>query len=491
MIVNYEYQNGHLILSYIDQKGDLKIKNYGWQNPTEWQPCSADDLEKSDRYHTWDRKPVKRVNVRWPNRYSIAEFLTNLPESEQQEIFAYNEPKIFFCDIEVEIIDGFPEAHLANSPITAICICHNNIINLLGIKDLEQAKVQKMQNDINQYFKKYDTNYKLKWYYYDTEKEMIETFFNDIVPKIPVLTGWNFVNYDWVYFVTRARKLGINPNVASPTGKLVRPWKKNQSEERPTFEELPKHRLVFDYLDIFAKWDTSIKIKESDKLDFVAKQVLDLPKLEYEGTLKDLYHKDWYKYLLYNCIDTLLVQQIHLKQRTFDLMLSLSNLAKIEIEQSMSAIRVTEGIFAKPYKDVGIVLCRQKPQIGIEEVEEVETEDGNTGGYVKYPAVGLHSWVTVFDFASLYPTTMRQFNIGPETFKGIRISDREALLNGTKHPIEEGDIILLNGAVFSKQDGQTKRVITDIFGDRKKNKGVSLDHKKQSALLKDYLKTRI
>ena len=44
--------------------------------------------------------------------------------------------------------------------------------------------------------------------------------------------------------------------------------------EKPTYEELPKHRLVFDYLDIFDKWDTSIKIKESNRLDFVAKKVL-------------------------------------------------------------------------------------------------------------------------------------------------------------------------------------------------------------------------
>lgn len=491
MIINQEYLNGRLIVSYIDDKGNLKMKNYPWANPTQWAVCSNTDPQKSDFYRTWDNKPVKLVSCRFPNRYSIADFLNKLPQQEKDEIFAYHEPKMFFCDIEVEITDGFPEAHIAENKITAICLVHGDTVLLMGIKKLEHDSwVDKLTKDINNYFKKYETKYKVKWVYYESEKEMIEDFFNELVPKMPVLTGWNFVNYDWVYFVTRARKLGINPNVASPTGKLIKPWKKNQNNEKPTYEELPKHRLVFDYMDIFDKWDTSIKIKESNRLDFIAKKVLGLPKLDYEGTLKDLYTKDYYKYLLYNCIDTLLVQQIHIKQRTFDIMLAISNLASIEMEHSVSAIRVTEGIFFKPYKEIGIVMVKQQQAGMFNQDDTEEEEDEDRGGYVKHPSAGLKSWVTVFDFASLYPTTMRQFNIGPESFKGIRINETEALLNGQINTIEENDIVLLNGAVFKNGNSETKKMITTMFSDRKKNKNIGLDHKKQVQLLKDYCTAR-
>ncbi len=489
MIVNYEYLNGKLIVSYINSKGNLEFKNYNWQNPLEWKVCSDRDIQKSDTFHTWDNKPVKLESTRYPSRYAIYEFLMKLPDAEKEAIFTYQEPKLFFCDIEVEITDGFPEAHIANNKVTAMCFIVKNKILLLGIKECPADWAQKIERDMNEYFKAYNTDYKVEWICYETEYDMLSYFFNDLLQKIPVLTGWNFVGYDWVYLVTRARKLGINPNVASPTGKLIKPWKKNANEQKPSFEELPKHRFILDYMDIFDKWDTSIKIKESNALDFVSGKILGVKKLEYEGTLKSLYEADYYKYLLYNCVDTALVQLIHNKQRTFDIMLAISQLAKIPIEDSPSAIRVTEGIFFTNFYKNGIVMCKQKHAV-LSDDAEVESDDDFGGGYVKFPAVGLKRWLTVFDFASLYPTTMRQFNIAPESFRGMKINDTQALLNGVKYELQPNDIILLNGAVFKNEESETKRILTSIFGDRKKNKNLGLDFKKEEQLLKNYFKER-
>jgi len=492
MIVNYEYLNGKLIVSYINPKGNLEFKNYNWQNPLEWYTCSDKDPQKSDFFHTWDNKPVKLGATRYPSRYAIYEFMMKLDEAERNDIFSYNEPKLFFCDIEVEITEGFPEAHIANNKVTAMCFIMNNKILLLGIQELSAKQVKQIEIDINTYFKDYETTYTVEWICYETEYDMLSYFFNDLVKKIPVLTGWNFVSYDWVYLVTRARKLGINPNVASPTGKLLKPWKKNANIHKPSFEELPKHRFVLDYMDIFDKWDQSIKIKESNALDFISSKVLGIKKLEYPGTLKELYEKDYYKYMLYNCVDTALVQLIHNKQRTFDIMMAISNLAKIPIEDAPSAIRVTEGIFFKPYYDKGIVMVKQKAAaiLSTSEDVEIEVEEELAGGYVKYPTVGLKRWLSVFDFASLYPTTMRQFNIAPESFRGIKINDSQSLLNGVRHEIEPNDIVLLNGAVFKNEDSETKRILTNIFADRKSNKNQGLDYKKQEQLLKNYYKQR-
>lgn len=491
MIINHEYLNGKLILSYIDKDGNLKFKNYNWQNPKQWVVTHDRDPEKSDFYRTWDKNPVKQINIRYPNRYSVYEYLLHLPEEERQEIFAYNEPKTYFCDIEVEITEGFPEAHVANNRVTAICMIYESKILLLGIKDFTEKEISKMEKDINEHFKKFNTEYKIKWEMFDSEYDMLHYFFNDLIKIIPVLTGWNFVGYDWVYLVTRARKIGINPNVASPTGKLIKPFKKNENAQKPTFEELPKHRLIFDYMDIFSKWDQSIKIKESETLDFTAGEVLGLKKLEYKGTLKDLYTNDYYKYMLYNCVDTALVQQIHKKQRTFDIMLAISNMSNIPIEDSVSAIRVTEGMLFESYYKQGIIMCKQKNTVLDNGEEEIEEETELTGGYVKYPSTGLKQWVTVFDFASLYPTTMRQFNISPEAFKGMKVNDTNyCLLNGKQYEIEDTDIVLLNGAVFNNKDSETKKIITEKFIERKKNKNIGLDFKKQTQLLKEFYKKK-
>ncbi len=494
MIVNYEYLNGKLILSYIDEKGNTKFKNYQQNNPLQQKTCSDTDLSKSNKYTTWDKKPVKLEATRYPNRYSIYEYLKKLPEEEKKDIFAYNEPKMFFCDIEVEITDGFPEAHLANNVVTAICIIFNNKVLLYGVKDIPSDQVNKMESDMNKHFEKFEKNYKIQQQYFETEYDMLSVFFNDIIKKIPVLTGQNFVGYDQVYLVTRARKLNINPNVASPTGQLIKPYKKPSVTKKPTFEELPIHRLVFDYMDIFDKQDTSIKIKENNTLDFVASKVLGVKKLEYECSLKELYTKDYYKYLLYNCVDTALVQLIHEKQKTFDLMLAISNLANIPIENSLSAIRVTEGIFFNKYFDNGIVMAKQKENNSLFNLssnsDNDDLDDELDGGYVKYPTTGLISQLTVFDFSSLYPTTMRQFNIAPESYLGLKLNEKETLLNGIKNIINDTDIVLLNDTVFKNENSQTKQILTNIFNDRKKNKNIGLDFKNQKELLKQYYNKR-
>lgn len=497
MIVNYEWKNSKVLVSYIDKKGRLKFKNYPMPNPMNWEVTTEDDIAKSDKLRTWDRKPVKQVLTRYPSRYSLYEFFHDLPKEEKDDIFAYNEPRVTFCDIEVEITQGFPEAHLADNKVTAICLIQGDKILLLGIKELSDNKITKMEKDINKYFEDFNTKYKIKWVFYDTEKEMLSELFNDIIPSMPVITGWNFVKYDWVYLVTRARKLGINPEIASPTGKLVKPWRKQDADKdyKPIYEELPDHRVIVDYMDVYKKWDYSVTIKESDRLDYVAEQMLGVKKLEFDGSLKELYHDNYYEYMLYNCIDTALVQLIHNKSRLFDIMLSISNVANIEILKAMSAVRVTEGIFFKPYYDNGIIMCKESKQQYVignadEDDEEDEAEKILKGGYVKYPSVGIFMWIVVFDFSSLYPTTMRQFNIGPEVFKGIKISDTESLLNGLKMQLHPKDIVLNNGAVFSHEEGITTQKLTSIFGDRRENQSIGLDYKNQEVLLQHYLQRR-
>lgn len=471
MILDYEYKNGKIILSHFNEKGNIEFKNYNWLNPLQWNICSDNDISKSDKFTTWNKKPVKLERTRYPNRYAIYEHLRKQNKKDQKEIFGYNKPNVWFCDIEVEITQGFPEAHLAENKITSIALINNNKIYLLGIKPLEEGQDKQLEKDINEYFSKFNTNYKVKWIPCKNEYELVDLFFNIFMPKIPVLTGWNFIDYDWVYLVTRARKIGINPEAASPTGVLKKPWKKDENEFKPTYEELPQHRMVFDYMEIFKKWDTSIKIRESLSLDFISKNVLNNKKLTYDGTLKDLYHNDWYKYLLYNAIDTALVQLIDKKQKTFDIMLSIANLSKIDVKSVLSQIRVTEGVLFDTYYNNGIVMAKQKTSY----TENDDDDDKEfSGGYVKFPCVGLRMWVVVFDYASLYPTTMRQFNIAPESFKGMKIDDNYCILDGVKNKIDKNDIILLNGAVFKNENSGTKQVLTNIYGSRKTNKKIGL-----------------
>jgi predicted RNA-binding protein len=65
------------------------------------------------------------------------------------------------------------------------------------------------------------------------------------------------------------------------------------------------------------------------------------------------------------------------------------------------------------------------------------------------------------------------FNISVDSYKGVISQDRSyVLFNNKKIDLEPTDIILLNGAVFRNETGVVNQVMTDIYGDRKKYKGL-------------------
>lgn len=479
MLIDYEYRKignqGKLILSYLNDNGKIQLDTHTWNNPVAFEICHPGDTKKLNDLKTWDNKPVKIVNCDIPKRYSIYEFIDRLDPVKQEEIFKYVEPEIYFMDIETEIVDGFPSQYDAKTKVLSIATVFKNEVLLMGLKDISDEEQKRMEDDMKEYFKPYKKSYNLRYIQYETEYDMMYDLFHTYLPKMAVLTGWNFVNYDWVYLVNRAERLGINPAVASFTKRL------EASRNRP-HERMPKHRLVVDYMDLYAKWDTSVKVKESNKLDFVASQVVGLPKLSYQGTLKSLYEKDYYKFMLYNVIDTVLVQLIHEKRRYIDVMLGISSLARIRMVDAFSTIAVTEGVLRKPFREkMGIVLVNDYTSDNLETIK---------GGWVKDPAVGMHKWVACYDFASLYPTTMRQFNIAPESYKGIKIDNQYCSFNSQRFLIEESDIVLsikddnnniVKETVFKNEDSVTKQMLTDVYNDRKK-------HKKNMMIEKDNYK---
>jgi DNA polymerase elongation subunit (family B) len=442
MLVDYEFKAGKLVLSYVDETGNVKLKHYNWRNPKKFVVTDEYDPEADKNFKTWNGRKVKNVYTNNPNRYSIYEFLDSLPQEEQDIIHAFNQPKIFYIDIETKIVDsGFVEPKDATAPIQSIAIVNENKIILMGYKRLSKDDLQWIKEETNRTFDKLGLKFDfIKYFYfgdYDKpEYEMMQYLFTKLIPRMPVITGWNFVNYDWVYMVNRARRVGVDPTQSSFTRNLVKAWKGE--------EEMPKHRVIVDYMELYKKWDTKIKVKESNSLDFVAEKTLGINKIAYTGSLQSLYEKDFRGYLFYNAVDTILVQEIHKKMKYIDIMLAISSLAKIPILDAASTLRVTEGVLREDYRDKkGIVIAK--------EYDKDPSSENVLGGFVKDPNKGMNRWVSCYDFASLYPTTQRQNNIAPENFKGVKVSNILAEYDGRREKIEEDDIICANGAVFDKK----------------------------------------
>jgi DNA polymerase elongation subunit (family B) len=502
MLVETQYltNSKKLVVSYVDKTGDIKLKYYNWDNPMKYVACDDTDDQKHPTYRSWDGKSVKQIEVNHPDRYATYEFLDALPESEKEEIFEFNLPKIFFIDIETEIVDGFPEAadvldadgtvvkEGAATQVLSISIVYDDKIILLGLKEMPEDMQKRITDNTNKYFEKFGGDYKFKYIKYDDEFDMLYAFFYKMIPKMPILTGWNFLNYDWLYLVNRSRKIfknvngkeyKIEPSVSSLTKRMNKMWGTNY--------ETPAHRMIFDYMQLYEICDTSIKVKESSSLDFVANKLVGVEKIKYNGSLQKLYEDDFETFMYYNAVDSVLVQKIHEARNYISIIYAISSLAQIRIvdvvsqmNNALGSLAITEGVLRNRF--------RQQDNIVLFRDEKGDAESTIAGGWVKDPVVGLNQWVVCYDFASLYPTTQRQFYIAPETFVGIQDEkDKSKCSNGRQIDLNK-HVVCINGVVFEKRSSPTLRMLEDVYADRKKNKKIMMAKKEELKEVLDEIK---
>jgi len=177
MLVDYEFRNNNLIISYVDKSGQIKLKYKNWARPTKFIKTGEDDPEKSGRFVTWDGSSVKEIYSKYPNRYSVYDFIDNLPKEEKEEIYEYNEPDIFFVDIENQILDKKPEPHLAEGEIQTISIVNKNKVLVIGTQTLTDSQIESIESDINNHFKKFSSDYKFKYVQYKNEYDLLFNLF--------------------------------------------------------------------------------------------------------------------------------------------------------------------------------------------------------------------------------------------------------------------------------------------------------------------------
>jgi DNA polymerase elongation subunit (family B) len=404
----------------------------------------------------------------------------------------------------------FAKPESATGEVLTISVVYEDKIILMGVKDLSAEAQERIKNDTNKYFEKYKSNYKFKYLKYDDEFDMMYNFFYKLVPKMPLITGWNFLQYDWMYLVNRAKRLKkvvngkeyyINPAVSSLTKKLNKIW--------GTEVEIPCHRMIFDYMQLYEVCDTTIKVKESSSLDYVASKLVGVEKVKYSGSLIKLYSDDFEQFMYYNAVDSVLVQKIHDSKNYISIIFAISSLAQIKItdvvsqmNNALASLAITEGVLRKRFRDQeNIVLFKDETR------NRYENGEGDIeGGWVKDPVVGMNMWSVCFDFSSLYPTSQRQFYISPENFVGIdrKVADyyksnNEAkadfsseyceTLSGQKIKINlDEHVVCVNGTVFKKVDSPTIKMLEDVFADRKKNKKIMLQKKEELKAVQDEMK---
>lgn len=455
-MIDIQQLRDRLKISFIGKSGNVEFKEIAIPKSErfKWEYSSSDRCDPV--FKSWDEKPVKSVPSHYLSKYRIEEFLKSLGDDYTKELNEFNQPNVWYCDIEVEVGDDFPDPEKAMRKVLTIALINSNAeVTVLGLKKLSSKEITNIRNRTQEHLKDFITDpITFTYVEFEHESDLLESFFVNYVRDIPLLTGWNFVRFDWRYLVNRARRLNIDPCLSSVSGQL----KGN--------DEIPEHKIIVDYLELYKKWDRVVKLKENNKLDTVAKAALGISKVHMDSNFMNMYETDFETYVFYNIIDTFLVYLLDRKLKTLQVFLLLGLVTGVEAMSAFSPIRMAETVATKKFYDKHRVVVENK---------NLKASGQFEGAYVKIPIPGFYENIAIFDFASLYPSTMRQFNISPETFKGMNVEIPE----GSKW------ITTASGAVFDNEnDSVVRDILTQYYAMRKEAKGKAF----QIAKEKDYLK---
>lgn len=421
------------IVNSLAKMGDNEVKDW-WDN-----------ARTSNSYQA--RKAVLRdLRVFSADGNLADEYIAKFNKQHPRESEFYGITRSF-ADIEVDgtKVRGFPEPTEAKAPINIITHYSDDKKNVyvLVLEDLESesyielAKTgfKDVYDALNQRYnveeKRNITFLPAEVYKAENELAMISRFF-DILneeDRPDYLSGWNF-SFDMEYFYNRIINLNGDPNTIMSANGVPIPYASVKVDNRSSdiadktdIFDIVNYTNIVDEMDIYANFTKPLGKEESYSLDYIGEKITGTKKNEFEGSIRDLHKRDYYSFMLYNIQDVILVADIdentgHLSQ--------LDTIGGITSTRATHALKKTISIrnFAEDY------YFRQGKVMSDNQSERYPHEKGLKGAYVLSPllleefgemnAAGkvsnrIFKYITDMDYSQMYPSTIRQRNISPET----------------------------------------------------------------------------
>lgn len=326
-----------------------------------------------------------------------------------------NAPKLHtaFLDIETDFnlaLGGYAPTEDPFNPITAITVyldwCDKLITLAVPPKTLSMESATVIANRFDDTF------------LFEREADMLDTFLS-LIEDADILSGWNSEGYDIPYIV----------------GRIIRTLSKDDLRRLCLWEQMPKKReferygaksftydtvgrVHLDYMQLYRKY--TYEERHSYALDAIGEYELNEQKLAYEGSLDQLYNQDFYKFLDYNRQDVVLLKKLDIKLKFIDLANELAHDNTVLLATTMGAVAITDqAIINEAHKQGFVVMNRRAKADPDEEESELPWDDTQAAGaYVATPKTGMHKDIGAIDINSLYPSSIRALNMGPETIVG-------------------------------------------------------------------------
>lgn len=305
-----------------------------------------------------------------------------------------------FFDIEVDFDSerGFSSPADPFNPITAITVYLDWIDNLVTLVIPPSSMSWETAQEIASEFE--------NCFVFGSEADLLNSFL-DLIQDADVLTGWNSEGYDIPYTVQRTTRV-----LSKDDTRRFCLW--DQLPKQRTFERFGAENLTFDligrvhmdYMQLYRKY--TYEERHSYSLDAILEYEGLAGKTKFEGTLDQLYNQNFKTFIEYNRQDVNGLAEIDRKLRFLDLANTLAHENTVLLPTTMGAVAVTEQAIINEAHERGMVVPNRRQQLTDEDTQAA-------GAYVAYPKKGMHDWVGSIDINSLYPSTIRALNMGPET----------------------------------------------------------------------------
>ena len=243
----------------------------------------------------------------------------------------------------------------------------------------------------------------------ESEEELLDTFL-DLVDDADVLSGWNSKAYDIPYLVNRIGKV-----LGRRAKRRLCLWDRYPVERKSRDKydnEFKSYSLVgrvhLDYMALYSKY--TYEEKHSMALDFIAGVEVGESKVEYKGTLDQLYNDDFGTFVRYNVQDVELLAKLDAKLQFISLANSIAHSNTVLLDTVLGTVAQIDQAVINEAHARGLVV-NDKVSHGKDAIRAA-------GAFVFPPKKGLHKWIGSMDLASLYPSILRSSNMSPDTIVG-------------------------------------------------------------------------
>lgn len=374
-------------------------------------------------------KKLQLIKVRIPE--NVKENLFNLLKSENIEygdildrylpVFLYPVPHIDRVAIDIEVftpkLDRIPDSKEAEYNIISAAFASTDGLNKVFILRRANLEGSKKVEDL-------PSNVEI--IYFDDEKEMIKEIFN-VINQYPIVITFNGDNFDLRYLYHRAIRLG---------------FKKEEIPIELTKDEAHvKYGVHIDLYKFF--YNNAIKVYafgnayKEVTLDTIAKALLGTSKVEIEKPISELSLEELAHYNYQDAKITLDLTTFN-NNLTLKLIILLMRISRLPMEdlvrQGVSSW--VKSLFYAEHRIRNYLIPRPEEITGLKgTVDTTPIIKGKKykGAIVVEPKPGVHFNVVVLDFASLYPSVIKKYNLSYETVRCVHPECRDQKVPETNH----------------------------------------------------------